>query len=329
MFCTNCGNKLNSGDNFCGKCGRAVSVQGVERIKSVPEKIERPTFNKEPIVDTPKYTPPPISQSRNKTTELKSEKRREELRAELRKLLEKQYKREITNTELFEAEHWLRGYAEFVGDFGVKEYKRQEKLKENPKGFHLEGQGYTCFICGNSVSNEQTWYDKHGIKCLVCQKAIDDKIIPATAASNKDSWYSAYDIEHSFFINRHGLRRLVKEGLLKPSIVLGSSGRSHVQLFFIDDNKGILPPKKLTEWPLVKFQKDGQDWYHSEPWFVYKDPIETLKDYKILDYIKTLQEHEILKSAPDLSFQLPNGAKSIFKINYINKDKNKYNTNKT
>ena len=62
-------------------------------------------------------------------------------------------------------------------------------MKDNPRGFHLEGIGYTCFICRNSISNEETWYDKWGIKCSTCQKAIDKKIIPASVAKNENSWY--------------------------------------------------------------------------------------------------------------------------------------------
>lgn len=70
---------------------------------------------------------------------------------------------------------------------------------------------------------------------------------------------------------------------------------------------------------MVKVQKDGEDWYHSEPWFLHADPIEVLKGYKILEYLQTLKEKEMVKSFPELSFQIPEGARSIMKINHIEK----------
>lgn len=317
MFCTNCGNGLQTEDNFCGQCGKAIRHAQTSIMTQVQTKTEQPAYQEPPVPRQPDYSPPPIKPSHNRIAESKTEKKREEMRADLKVLLEKEQQREVADQELFEAEHWIRGYAEVIADIAKEEYHRQERLKESPKGFHLEGEGYSCFICGNSISKEQTWYDKHGIKCLICQSAVDKKIL-ALAVSDKDSWYSVYDLERSFFIKPNGIRRFVKEGLLKPRIVPGSSERSHYQLFFIKDHEGILPPKKLTDWPMVKDQKDGEDWYHSEPWFMHTNPAEILKGYKILDYLQTLTEKEINESFPTLNFQLSKAAKSMMKINHIN-----------
>ena len=318
MFCTNCGNKLDQGDNFCGNCGKGRNHVISPESENLAPKVVAPVISESVTKQEAQFIPP-VTTSRNKTAEAKAEKRREELRSELKRIMEKERKREVTDSELFEAENWMRGYASLLLDLGVKEAKLQKKLEQNPQGFHLEGKGYSCFICGVSISNEQTWYDKFGIKCLVCQAAINKKIIPATAASNRDHWYNNLDFERSFFINRFGLRRLVKEGLLKPRIVPSESGRTHYQLFFIKDHKGVLPPKKNTDWPMVKFQKDGKDWYRSEPWFYHANPEEVLKGYKILDYIKTLKEHEIERSYPNLSFQLHPGMGTFYKVNHITK----------
>lgn len=313
MFCTNCGQSLDVTDNFCGKCGKAV-----QRGRTI--EVEKPKVYSEPAIEkvaaqkTQDYTLPPVA-LKAKQKESKDHKKREEHRAELRKLLEKEQGREITDSELFEAEHWLTNYAELMLDLGIKEIKRQDKLKENPKGFHLEGEGYSCFICGTTVSNEHTWYDKYGIKCLTCQSAIDKKIIPATVASDKDSWYSIHDFEHSFFITKHGVKKLVNEGLLKPRIIPGSN----YQLFLIKDHKGILPPKKLTQWPTVKFEKDGEEWYQSEPWFMHSEPKEVLKGYKILEYFGVLEPKHIKQSFPQLSYQLNKAAKSMLKVDAIDK----------
>ena len=214
---------------------------------------------------------------------------------EFKDIFEKETGKEISWEEATESAHNLLGLAEILYKQSIKEMEREEKLKKSPKGFHLEGEGYTCFICRDSISNEETWYDKYGIKCLTCQKAIDKKIIPATTAKNEDSWYSKYDLESCFNINRHAMNKFIKQGILKPRIVPNENGSPHVHIFMIKDNKEILPPKKLVESKTVKETKDGKDWYHSEPWYRFGDPQELLKGYKILDYLKFTHNKEVGK----------------------------------
>ncbi len=201
-------------------------------------------------------------------------------------IYEKEYGKKLSREEAYEAGSNLVNFAKVILEVAEKDYNRKLKLKESPEGFHIEGIGYTCFICGSSISNDETWYDKFGIKCLICQKAIDKKIIPGSAAKNKDSWYSTYDLQSRFNIDRHTLKRFVKENILKPRIVPNATGKPHAYLFLIKDNKDTLPPKILTDSKLVKESKDGKDWFHSEPWYRFVDPIQALKDYKIMDHLK-------------------------------------------
>lgn len=208
---------------------------------------------------------------------------------EFKDILEKKEGKEVSWAEASEGARNLTQFVKLMYDCWVEDKKRKKKLEQSPNGFHLEGEGYGCFICSRSISKEETWYDKYGIKCLVCQKAIDKKIIPASAAKNKESWYSAYDLESRFNIDRHALKRFIKEGVLKPRIVPNQSGRAHVQIFLIKDNKDTLPPKKLTESQMVKETKEGKDWFHSEPWYRFADPAEVLKGYKIMDYLRTIK----------------------------------------
>jgi hypothetical protein len=128
-----------------------------------------------------------------------------------------------------------------------------------------------------------------------------------------------YDLEHHFFINRFGVKKLVKEGLLNPRVIPGSAGGVYYQLFFIKDHKDILPPKELTKWPTVKFQKDGEDWYTSEPWFMHADPKEVLKGYKITELLGTLEEKHINESFGQLKYQFSKGARSMMKVDSIDK----------
>jgi hypothetical protein len=209
-----------------------------------------------------------------------------------KKILEKKTSKEVSWGEAEEGANNLAGFAEVLYKQANIEHGRKLKLKEKPRGFHLDGNGYTCSICRSSVSNEETWYDKWGIKCLICQKAIDKRIIPGSIAKNDNSWYSAYDLEDRFNIDKRAMRQAIKEGILKPRIVSNISGRPYVYLFLIKDNKEVLPPKKLTESHLVKEVKDGEEWFHSEPWYRFVDPYEHLKGYKIMNYLKFTNKEE-------------------------------------
>jgi len=171
--------------------------------------------------------------------------------------------------------------------------KSGRKLAEFPKGFQLDGVGYTCHICGQSTQAGGNWYDKWGIKCLICQKAVDRKEIPGSLAKNQESWYSKYDLESSFNVEGPTLRRWINEGVLKARNVTREGGGVHTQLFLIKDNKGTLPPKDMVKSQMVKETRDGKEWYHSEPWYRFVDPFEHLKGYKIMDHLRVVPPEEM------------------------------------
>lgn len=216
----------------------------------------------------------------------------EEKIKEFQEIYKKEHGIKISYKEAADGAHGLLRFVEIIYEAWLEDERRKKKLKESPKGFHLEGRGYTCFICSANISDQETWYDKYGIKCLICQKAIDRKIIPATAASNKEGWYSKYDLESRFNLDRHALKRFAKAGILKPRVVPSVAGRPHAEIFFIKDNKDTLPPKKLTESQQVKETIDGKDWYHSEPWYRFVDPFEHLKGYKIMEHLRVVDKTE-------------------------------------
>ncbi len=199
----------------------------------------------------------------------------------------------------YQGEKWnLEQVGKFMEEWKEKEKLREEKLKKNPEGFHLEGQGYTCFICGDSTPEGDNWYDQYGIKCLVCQKAIDNGEVPASLASDKDSWYTKYDIERSFNVKGPTLRKWIRQGIIKPRIVSHYGQGVHCEVFIIEDNKDFLPPKNLVEskWGNVK-NGDKVESRHV-PWYQLSDPKEQLKGYKILDYLKIVNLEENKDNTP-------------------------------
>jgi len=205
---------------------------------------------------------------------------------EFQEIYKKNFGKEISYDKASESARNLINLYKVLYDSEVEDLKRQKKLKEHPKGFNLEGEGYTCFICHQTISNQQAWYDKYGIKCPACQKAVNKRIIPGSIAKNKDSWYSTYDLESRFDINRHVLKHFIKEGILKPRIIKNESRGVHIYIFLIKDNKDTLPPKKLTESKLVKETKDGKEWFHSEPWHRFEGATEKVRNYKIMDTLR-------------------------------------------
>ncbi len=211
----------------------------------------------------------------------------------MKELLEKKEGKEVTWEEAEEASRNLAGLAEILYELWLKEKQREKRLEESPKGFLLEC-GYSCQICGQSgARNGGIWFDKWGMKCMVCQRAVDSKEIPGSLAKNKDSWYSEFEIERAFNLKSTVITKWIKEGILKSRIVKGESGRPHVRLFLIKDNKDTLPPKKLVKSHMVKEERDGQTWFRSYEWYCFGDPREHLKGYKIMDHLRIIPPEEM------------------------------------
>lgn len=194
----------------------------------------------------------------------------------------------------YQSEKWrMEQMGKLAEEWKEREKVLDEKLKANPKGFHLEDAGYTCFICGNHTPEGDNWYDEYGIKCLVCQKAIDEGEIPASLAKDKDSWYSKWDLEHYFNLKGPALRKWIKEGIIKVRNVSRYGEGIHAELFLLEDNKDFLPPKSLVKSQSVRERKDGKDWYRSEPWYKFVDPFKHLKGYKIIEHMRVVPPEEI------------------------------------
>ncbi len=194
----------------------------------------------------------------------------------------------------YQEEKWNLGrMAKFMDEWKEEEKRREDKLKANPKGFHLEGRGYTCFICGDSTPEGDNWYDKWGIKCLVCQKAIDVGEIPASLAKFKDSWYKEFEFDYYFNVKTPTLRKWIKEGLVVPRIITRYGTGVHAQIFLVKENKDFLPPKKLVESKGVTEIRDGKKWYTTAKWYQFGDPFVHLKGYKIMEHLRIIPPEEM------------------------------------
>jgi len=192
---------------------------------------------------------------------------------------------------------------ELCFDQWKEEQRWERKFKEFPNGLHVEGN-YHCIICGHhEYEKGEHWRDSHGTTCLPCHDAIERGELPATVASDEDSWYSTSDIEHAFAVKAKVIRRWVKAGSLKARTILRKEGeRIPFQLFLIEENKDILPPKSLVKNKFVKERnKEGQWAFRHDPWFRYVNPAEHLKGYKILDLMRELKEDDMDMHYPQMS----------------------------
>lgn len=194
----------------------------------------------------------------------------------------------------YQQEKWnLEGLKKLLEEFDAEKKRREEKLKENPKGFILNGKGYTCAICHHGTPEGDCWYDEYGIKCLVCQKAIDVGEIPASLAKDEDSWYTKYDIEKAFNVKGPALRSWIKKGIIKPRIVSHYGKGSWYELFMIEDNKDFLPPKKMIESQYGHTEEGGKKERRLYPWYCFVNPVEHLKGYKIMEHLRVLTPEEV------------------------------------
>lgn len=199
---------------------------------------------------------------------------------EFKRIYKEEYGKELSDEEAYDAAYRVAGFAKLAFDHYVEDKRRKRKLKENPKGFSLEGDGhYTCPICGGTIIANEMWYDKYGQKCMTCQKAIDKKIIPGSAVKDRDSWYSTWEFDSYFKMKTPTVNKLVRQNILKARVI---PDINH-SIFLIKDNIDVLPPKKLLESRSVQVSENT---YSSQRWYEFQDPREVLKDYKILEYIK-------------------------------------------
>lgn len=201
----------------------------------------------------------------------------------IKDILEKDQGKEVTWEEATKAMWDIKNFARIMYEITSEEMRRQDRLKENPRGFHLDDAG-SCSICSGSASKENSWYDKYGLKCMSCQKAINTKIIPGSIAKDKESWYSKYDLASYFNIKGTDLNRLVKQSFLKDRIIPGEGKKVHFQMFLIKDNKDVLPPKKLLKSRTIKVMHKDEEYFTQEAWYEYADEklIKRLAKYKIL-----------------------------------------------
>ncbi len=164
------------------------------------------------------------------------------------KALMKKKGREYENDAESKAEaQSLVNYVELVYEFATKEMRRQAKLKDNPKGYPIEEDGYMCLLCRRPITKINGWYDKHGFKCSDCQRAFDKKLVPIKILKDRDSWFADWQIQDEFGVHPSTARKLARQGLLHGIDLKEKEGGIYLTVYLYRDNQEFLKryPKKL------------------------------------------------------------------------------------
>ncbi len=111
----------------------------------------------------------------------------------------------------------------------------KEKLLKSPKGFKLDDD-YICVICQKIIRNNKGWYDKYGPKCLYCQKATDDGVIPKKICTKRDSWLAMWEVSQRGY-HPMVIKKLIRKKQLKAKIIKDNNGKPYFYVFLLKDNK--------------------------------------------------------------------------------------------
>lgn len=105
----------------------------------------------------------------------------------------------------------------FVGllvDIDKEERELKSRLKKEPKGFAMEGEGRNCSLCRQIVGDEKGWYDKWGFKCMNCQDAINKKKVPGSLC--RDYKHEKYRTDSTLAwetgLHTRTIQKLIRQG---------------------------------------------------------------------------------------------------------------------
>ena len=94
---------------------------------------------------------------------------------EFKRIFKEKYAKDMTDEEAREAGENLVGLFEILLDMSQTEAALKRRLKKESDGFPVDGS-YSCLVCGRSINETNGWYDWYGQTCLLCRKAIKDRI---------------------------------------------------------------------------------------------------------------------------------------------------------
>jgi hypothetical protein len=147
------------------------------------------------------------------------------------------------------------GLARLSAKFEAEQNARKRRLEKEPDGFLLNDgkQGYTCGVCRETISGDQTWWDLRGIRCLDCQRNLKAGIVPLEIFE-KDYGYTitldSWDFRDEYGLHPATVRKLKKDGVLVGRDLKRSDGTIYHTIYLASENKEFM--KKYKKNPKLK-----------------------------------------------------------------------------
>lgn len=165
-----------------------------------------------------------------------------------KEIFKKEYGKEMTDAEASESAHNLVGFVEILWESATRDVQRKKRLRKEPEGFHITDGTYSCRVCDRTVTGDESWYDKWGVKCLLCPKAVKEGVMPGFVCHARDSHYHMWELKDKFKIHPQTARKMIKVGALKARIVTTEDGQPYEYVFLKKDNPQLvrryLPERK-------------------------------------------------------------------------------------
>jgi hypothetical protein len=129
-----------------------------------------------------------------------------------------------------------------LGEHEGIENMRKRRLVKEPDGFLLEdtGSSYTCTICHEQSPTGETWWLPEALWCKECKRNIDEGVIPKLfyfEDKHDKNWFTDSDIKYDYGLKTQTIRKLEKEGLLKPRNLKNSEGWIYCSVYLLKENR--------------------------------------------------------------------------------------------
>ncbi len=165
---------------------------------------------------------------------------------EFKGIFKNTYGKELSDQEAADSARNLLGFFESLMKIAEHQAEMERKLKKEPRGFHIINDVYNCSICGRSITGDESWYDRWGAKCLLCQKAVDTGSVPGFVCKEKNGWYSMWALKSKFGIKHQTAGKLVRQGNLKAKIILARNGSPYEYVFLKKENPHLIDPDRKS-----------------------------------------------------------------------------------
>lgn len=115
----------------------------------------------------------------------------------------------------------LDRFVDVLIEIDQKEKECERRLEKEPSGFAIPAKGHNRPLCGHCLFDVNMWYDKWGLKCMNCQKALNKRIIPGYVFRDYQHEKSVIDSTLSWKTNLHiqTIRKLARQGKLKARLI--------------------------------------------------------------------------------------------------------------